>query len=65
MSAEANCSFCAKGSDEVVCLVAGPAVWICNECIDLCAVIAAEHRGRHARANLLKSDLEEILRHGT
>ncbi|MFO7607032.1 MAG: ATP-dependent Clp protease ATP-binding subunit ClpX [Desulfurivibrionaceae bacterium] len=30
------CSFCGKGRDEVRKLIAGPAVYICDECIDLC-----------------------------
>ncbi|NLW82450.1 MAG: ATP-dependent Clp protease ATP-binding subunit ClpX [Desulfovibrionales bacterium] len=31
-----NCSFCGKGQDEVQRLIAGPDVYICNECIVLC-----------------------------
>lgn len=31
-----SCSFCNKGQDEVKKLVAGPMVYICNECIALC-----------------------------
>jgi len=31
-----SCSFCAKDKDSVAKLVAGPGVYICNECIDLC-----------------------------
>jgi ATP-dependent Clp protease ATP-binding subunit ClpX len=30
------CSFCGKGRDEVMKLIAGPSVYICDECIDLC-----------------------------
>src|SRR5437867_4375501 len=30
------CSFCGKSQDEVRKLIAGPTVYICNECIDLC-----------------------------
>jgi hypothetical protein len=33
------CSFCRKGPDEVAKLVAGPGVYICNECVDLSAEI--------------------------
>ncbi len=29
------CSFCGKGEEEVKKLIAGPEVYICNECIDL------------------------------
>src|SRR5439155_466870 len=30
------CSFCGKSQDEVRKLIAGPTVYICDECIDLC-----------------------------
>ncbi|WP_067220174.1 ATP-dependent Clp protease ATP-binding subunit ClpX [Marinomonas gallaica] len=30
------CSFCGKSQDEVKKLIAGPSVYICNECVDLC-----------------------------
>ena len=31
-----RCSFCGKSQDEVKRLIAGPGVYICNECVDLC-----------------------------
>ena len=31
-----HCSFCGKNQDEVKKLIAGPSVYICNECVDLC-----------------------------
>src|ERR1035437_1983686 len=34
-----SCSFCLKPDDEVAKLVAGPGVYICNECVDLCSQI--------------------------
>jgi ATP-dependent Clp protease ATP-binding subunit ClpX len=38
-----SCSFCDKSQHEVVRLVAGPGVYICNECVDLCnQIIAAQ-----------------------
>lgn len=37
-----NCSFCGKSQDEVKKIVAGPGVYICNECIDLCKDIIDE-----------------------
>ena len=33
------CSFCRKNKDDVGHMVAGPDVYICNECIDLCLEI--------------------------
>ncbi len=37
-----RCSFCGKNQDEVKKLIAGPAVYICDECIELCNEIIAE-----------------------
>lgn len=36
------CSFCGRSGDEVEKLVAGPGVYICNECIEVCKDIIAE-----------------------
>jgi hypothetical protein len=36
-----SCSFCLKPSDEVAKLVAGPGVYICDECVELCGQIIA------------------------
>ena len=37
-----TCSFCGKAQEEVKKLIAGPAVYICDECIELCRDIIAE-----------------------
>ncbi|EGQ1732170.1 ATP-dependent Clp protease ATP-binding subunit ClpX [Staphylococcus pseudintermedius] len=37
-----KCSFCGKDQDQVKKLVAGSGVYICNECIELCAEIVEE-----------------------
>lgn len=39
---EVRCSFCGKTQEEVKKIVAGPGVYICNECIDLCKEIIDE-----------------------
>lgn len=39
---EIRCSFCGKSRAEVKKLIAGPTVYICNECVDLCNDIIAE-----------------------
>ncbi len=44
MTTTLSCSFCGKGQDEVKKLIAGPSVFICNECVDLCNEIIAEER---------------------
>ena len=43
-----RCSFCGKTQDEVRKLVAGPKVYICDECIDLCNDIIAEECDRES-----------------
>ena len=36
------CSFCTKDKEAVAKLIAGPGVYICNECVGLCDLILAE-----------------------
>ncbi len=40
------CSFCGKNQKEVQKLIAGPAVYICDECIQLCSEIIEEERDK-------------------
>lgn len=50
-----TCSFCGKSQDQVKKIVAGPGVYICNECIDLCKqIIDEELAPESAPADLLK-----------
>ena len=42
MAKALHCSFCGKRQSEVRTLVAGPSVFICNECVDLCHTIVHE-----------------------
>jgi len=42
------CSFCGKNKDEIKKLVAGPSVYICDECIGLCNDIMSEENEREA-----------------
>ncbi|MFH1815326.1 MAG: ATP-dependent Clp protease ATP-binding subunit ClpX [Pseudomonadota bacterium] len=51
------CSFCGKSQHEVKKLIAGPSVFICDECIDLCNdiirdEISSEQSGKGARSDL-------------
>ncbi|MCL2495476.1 MAG: ATP-dependent Clp protease ATP-binding subunit ClpX [Oscillospiraceae bacterium] len=41
----ALCSFCGKSQSQIDKLIAGPGVYICNECVDLCIDILEEERG--------------------
>jgi len=51
-----HCSFCNKTQQEVKKLIAGPSVFVCDECIDLCNEIIREEAQASARASI-KSDL--------
>ncbi|GAA5233677.1 ATP-dependent Clp protease ATP-binding subunit ClpX [Verticiella sediminum] len=61
------CSFCNKSQHEVRKLIAGPSVFICDECIDLCNDIirdemAAEEKGGAAKSSLpTPAEIREIL----
>lgn len=50
-----KCSFCGKSQDQVRKLVAGPGVYICDECIELCTEIVEEELGTEE-----ESELKEI-----
>jgi ATP-dependent Clp protease ATP-binding subunit ClpX len=59
-SGELRCSFCGKGQDEVKKLIAGPTVYICDECVELCNDIIAEEyeREESARATTIPKPVE-------
>ena len=45
-----RCSFCGKSQNEVRKLIAGPTVYICNECIDICIEIISDDAQQEAAA---------------
>ena len=47
-----KCSFCGKSQDQVRKLVAGPGVYICDECIELCTEIVEEELGHEEELDL-------------
>ncbi|MFP6627320.1 MAG: ATP-dependent Clp protease ATP-binding subunit ClpX [Deltaproteobacteria bacterium] len=60
------CSFCGKGQDEVRKLIAGPTVYICDECIDLCNDIIAEEVDQEETLSAVSSvpkpaDIKKVL----
>jgi len=60
------CSFCGKNQNEVRKLIAGPSVYICNECIDLCNDIIQEEIKEAADTTeeerfLVPKEIKEIL----
>ncbi len=61
-----RCSFCGKSQEEVRKLIAGPDVYICDECIALCNEILAEEEGEYRHfstsSNIPKpSEIKEVL----
>ncbi|MDE1956611.1 MAG: ATP-dependent Clp protease ATP-binding subunit ClpX [Betaproteobacteria bacterium] len=62
------CSFCGKSQHEVKKLIAGPSVFICDECIDLCneiirdEAVAADKAERQGRGELpIPQEIKDIL----
>jgi ATP-dependent Clp protease ATP-binding subunit ClpX len=51
------CSFCGKSQHEVRKLIAGPSVFICDECIELCNDIIREESAGDKSGKTVKSDL--------
>ena len=64
-----RCSFCGKSQDDVKKLIAGPTVYICNECVELCGEIITEETsqtqtsdGRHLlKPREIKDHLDEYV----
>src|SRR5262245_19597715 len=48
-----HCSFCGKAQTEVKTLVAGPGVFICDECVQLCQSVIARQAGAQELAGSL------------
>ena len=58
------CSFCGKNQKEVKKLIAGPAVYICDECIQLCSEIIEEEKEQDAQAleqSYVPKDIKSML----
>ena len=61
--AQLRCSFCGKGREEVRKLIAGPTVYICDECVDLCNdIIAEDMEGRQETLSSKLPKPKEIMR---
>jgi len=60
-----KCSFCGKSQNDVRKLIAGPTVYICDECVELCNDIIAEEweeeRSREIRALPKPAEIKAIL----
>ena len=55
-----RCSFCNKPQNEVRKLIAGPTVFICDECIEVCNDIIAEERKVSEPQDLEEDDSAEV-----
>jgi len=58
------CSFCGKNQKEVKKLIAGPAVYICDECIQLCSEIIEEEKEQDAEVleqSYLPKEIKDML----
>ena len=58
------CSFCGKNQKEVTKLIAGPAVYICDECIQLCSEIIEEESDKKTAEHenlLIPKQIKEML----
>jgi len=54
------CSFCGKNQHEVKKLIAGPSVFVCDECIDLCNDIIKEE-SKELNEEIVKTESEQLL----
>lgn len=54
-----RCSFCNKAQEDVKKLIAGPQVFICNECVDICNDIVAEDEALEAARKAGKGEEED------
>ena len=54
-----RCSFCGKPQEQVEKLIAGPGVYICDECVDLCAGIICGEDGGDSKPRGRKVKIEE------
>src|SRR5436189_5788784 len=60
-----RCSFCGKSQNDVRKLIAGPTVYICDECIELCNDIIAEEweeeKSREIRSLTKPAEIKNVL----
>ena len=56
-----KCSFCSKTQDQVKRLIAGPGVYICDECVELCKEIIEEEPDIHVLRKKYKLNLDVFM----
>lgn len=57
---ELKCSFCGKKQNQVKKLIAGPSVYICDECVDLCAEIIEEELGEEISEETMQDVISRL-----
>ena len=55
------CSFCGKGQDEVKRLIAGPGVYICDECIDICKEVLETDEAKEEKQAVAMEKVQKLL----
>ena len=55
-----RCSFCGKTQDSVKKIIAGPGVYICDECVDLCTSIIEAEQYEDEETGYTLNEIEKI-----
>ncbi len=58
-----ECSFCGKGENEVKRLIAGPGVFICDECVGLCDALLGHEGEEHAEESAISQEFDVLAPH--
>ncbi len=53
-----SCNFCGKESWEVMCIIRGPDIYICDECVEKCNQIILD-QSRKRRRGLIRQEMSE------
>ena len=61
LEGKVRCSFCGKTQDQVMQLISGPGVFICNECVDLCMDIIEGVPSQDAQSKVTKPKQQKKL----
>ena len=61
MDMEIRCSFCGKTQDEVMRLVEGPGVYICDNCINFCSSLLFDDENAYKEKKRNKKECEKVL----
>ena len=56
-----KCSFCGKTQEQVRKLIAGPGVYICDECIDICAEIIQDEFADDIDTDIIMSSAKALV----